>query len=193
MMELIPVEIGLIPIFVAVLLGPLLIKRIERNLEAFLFLMGVCAVAVSRSWHIGIVEEAVQEPVVVGIVLSVLLVGLIAHYIRPNFLQSINDILLDRITMKVIFLEIVVVLGLLAAIITPILAFFVLVEAVNHLPLTRKTRAKITIFGMSFHFSRGCSCPGRWAILSDSYYKNAGCTSFSGLLAIGTAKPVHNY
>lgn len=147
MMELIPVEIGLIPIFVAVLLGPLLIKRIERNLEAFLFLMGVGAVAISRSWHIGIVEEAVQEPVVVGIVLSVLLVGLIAHYIRPNFLQSINDILLDRITMKVIFLEIVVVLGLLAAIITPILAFFVLVEAVNHLPLTRKTRAKITIFG----------------------------------------------
>jgi predicted cation transporter len=137
----------LIPIFVAVLLGPLLIKRIERNLEAFLFLMGVCAVAVSRSWHIGIVEEAAQEPVIVGIVLSVLLAGMIAHYIRPNFLQSINDILLDRITMKVIFLEIVVVLGLLAAIITPILSFFVLVEAVNHLPLTRKTRAKITIFG----------------------------------------------
>jgi predicted cation transporter len=49
--------------------------------------------------------------------------------------------------MKVIFLEIVVVLGLLAAIITPILSFFMLVEAVNHLPLTRKTRAKITILG----------------------------------------------
>ena len=147
MMELIPVEIGLIPIFVAVLLGPLLIKRIQRNLEAFLFLMGVCAVAVSRSWHIGIVEDAVQEPVVLGIVLSGLLTGLIAHYIRPNFLRSINDILLDRITMKVIFLEIVVVLGLLAAIITPILSFFVLVEAVNHLPLKRNTRAKIMIFG----------------------------------------------
>ncbi|MHB8120165.1 MAG: DUF1646 family protein [Methanothrix sp.] len=141
------VEIGLIPIFVAVLLGPLLVERIERNLEAFLFLMGVCAVAVSRSWHIGIVEEAAQEPVVIGIVLSMLLAGLIAHYIRPNFLRSINDMLLDRITMKVIFLEIVVVLGLLAAIITPILSFFVLVEAVNHLPLTRRTRAKITIFG----------------------------------------------
>jgi predicted cation transporter len=39
------------------------------------------------------------------------------------------------------------VLGLLAAIITPILSFFMLVEAVNHLPLMRKTRAKITILG----------------------------------------------
>ncbi|HUS76949.1 MAG TPA: DUF1646 family protein [Methanothrix sp.] len=146
-MELIPVEIGLIPIFVAVLLGPLMIKRIERNIEAFLFLMGVCAVAISRSWHIGIVEEAVQKPVVVGIVLTVLVAGLIAHYIRPNFFRSINDLLLDRITMKVIFLEIVVVLGLLAAIVTPILSFFVLVEAVNHLPLTRKARANITVLG----------------------------------------------
>jgi predicted cation transporter len=141
------VEIGLIPIFLAVLLGPLLIKRIEQNLEMFLFLMGICAVAISRSWHIGIVEEAIQEPLVVGIVLTVLLAGLTAHYIRPDFLRNINAILLDRITMKVIFLEIVVVLGLLAAIITPILSFFMLVEAVNHLPLTRKTRAKITILG----------------------------------------------
>jgi len=141
------VEIGLIPIFLAVLIGPLLVKRIERNLEAFLFLMGACAVALSRSWHIGLVEEAVQEPLVVGMVLSVLLAGLIAHYIRPDFLRSINAILLDRITMNVIFLEIVVVLGLLAAIITPILSFFVLVEAVNHLPITHKTRAKITVLG----------------------------------------------
>jgi predicted cation transporter len=146
-MELIPVEIGLIPIFVAVLLGPLLIRRIERNLEAFLFLMGVCAVAISRSWHIDIVEEAIHEPIVIGIVLSVLVLGLIAHYIRPDFLRRINDMLLDRVTMRVIFLETVVVLGLLSAIITPILSFFVLVEAVNHLPLTRRTRAKITILG----------------------------------------------
>ncbi len=45
------VEIGLIPIFLAVLLGPLLIKRIEQNLEMFLLLMSICAVAISRSWH----------------------------------------------------------------------------------------------------------------------------------------------
>ena len=146
-MEMMPVEIGLIPIILAVLLGPLLVKKIQRNLEAFLFLMGACAVALSRSWHIDLVEEAVQEPVVVGIVLSVLAVGLIVHYLKPHFLQDINGILLDGITMKVIFLEIVVVLGLSAAIITPILPFFVLVEAVNHLPILRRTRANVTALG----------------------------------------------
>lgn len=145
-MELVPVEIGLIPIIVAVLLGPFFIKKIEHNLEAFLFLMGACAIAVSRSWHIGLVEDAVQEPVVIGTMLSVLVAGLIVHYYRPHFLRWINDNLLDGITMKVIFLEIVVVLGLSAAIITPILPFFALVEVVNHLPIQRKTRASLTLF-----------------------------------------------
>jgi predicted cation transporter len=144
-MELTPVEIGLIPIIMVVLLGPIFVKKIEHNLEAFLFLMGACAVAISRSWHIGFVEEAVQEPVVIGIVLSVLVAGLIVHYFRPHFLRWINDLLLDEITMKVIFLEIVVVLGLSAVIISPILPFFVLVEVVNHLPLLRRTRASLMI------------------------------------------------
>jgi len=40
--------------------GPFFIKRVERNLEAFLFLMSACAVALSRTWHIGLVEEAFQ-------------------------------------------------------------------------------------------------------------------------------------
>lgn len=145
-MVLIPVETGLIVIFLVVLLGPLLIKRIERNLEAFLFLIGACAIVLSRSWHIDLVEEAVQEPVVIGILLSVLVAGLIVHYRRPHFLHGINDILLDGITMKVIFLEIVVV-GLSAAIITPIIPFFVLVEAVNYLSLPRGSRAIITALG----------------------------------------------
>ncbi len=126
-MVLIPVETGLIVIFLVVLLGPLLIKRIERNLEAFLFLIGACAIVLSRSWHIDLVEEAVQEPVVIGILLSVLVAGLIVHYRRPHFLHGINDILLD--------------------IITPIIPFFVLVEAVNYLSLPRGSRAIITALG----------------------------------------------
>jgi len=59
-MEMNPAEIGLIGIVVAVLVGPFFIKRVERNLEAFLFLMSACAVALSRTWHIGLVEEAFQ-------------------------------------------------------------------------------------------------------------------------------------
>jgi len=183
-MELIPVELGLIPIFVAVLLGPLLIKEIEHNLEAFLFLMGACAVGVSRSWHISLVEEAVQEPVIVGMVLSVMVVGLLVHYYRPHFLRGINDMLLDGITLKVIFLEIVVVLGLSAAIITPILPFFVLVEVVNHLPLQRWTRAKLTIFACISIFL------GAALALVEEPYSAIAATKMQGTLSSASLLPL---
>ena len=191
-MALAPVELGLIPIFVAILLGPLLVKRIEQNIETFLFLMGICAVAISRSWHIGLVEDAIQEPIIVGIVLSVLVAGLTAHYLGPHFLRGINDALLDEITMKVIFLEIVVVLGLSAIIITPILPFFLLVEVANHLPLTAQDTGKPYDNGKLIHMPRSCSGSGRDAALYDSHNENAGHSPFDKCLAIGTAKPIRN-
>ncbi len=175
-MALAPVELGLIPIFVAILLGPLLVKRIEQNIETFLFLMGICAVAISRSWHIGLVEEAIQEPIIVGIVLSVLVAGLTAHYLGPHFLRGINDALLDEITLKVIFLEIVVVLGLSAIIITPILPFFLLVEVVNHLPLKRRTRAKLTIMASL------SICLGAVLALVETPYSTIAITKMQGSL-----------
>lgn len=146
-MGLNPAEYGLIVVLAAVILAPLLVPRIRRNLEAFLFLMGLCAAFLSQSRQIAVVEEAIGVPVVIGTMLSVIAIGFVAHYGKSDILQSINSILLDRISLKVIFLELVVVLGLLAAIITPILSLFVLVEAINHLPLHQRTRAMMTLSG----------------------------------------------
>ena len=137
-------ESGLLVILVAVLIGPFIAKKIEQNFEAYLLLMSLCAVALSRSWRLDIVEETVREPLLVSAVLIVLLAGAILRYRRPHF-EGLNHYLLDGTTLKIIFFEIVVVLGLFASILTPILPFFVLMEVVNHLPLTRKTRAKLTI------------------------------------------------
>jgi predicted cation transporter len=148
-MELNPAELGLYVIIVAVLVGPLVIKRIKQNLEAFLFLMGICAIAISRSWHIDSIEDAIQSPVVLGMVLSMLLAGAIIRYRGMHF-KSLNHVIGDKITQKVIFFEVVVVLGLLASIVTPVLPFFVLVEVVNLLPLERPTRTILmTLAGLS--------------------------------------------
>ena len=138
------VELGLLVILVAVLIGPFIAKKIEQNFEAYLLLMSLCAVALSRSWRLDIVEEAVSEPLLVSAVLIILLAGAILRYRRPHF-EGLNHYLQDGTTLKVIFFEIVVVLGLLASILTPILLFFVLMEVVNHLPLKRKTQARLTI------------------------------------------------
>lgn len=141
-MGLNPVDLGLAGIILATLIGPFVIKRVERNLEAFLFLMALCAVALSKTWQIGIVEEALQSPVVIAIVLSVLLGGAIVRYWRPHPDQISMS---DGISLKVVFFEIVVVLGLLASIITPIIPFFVLVEVVHLLPIEKRARASLMI------------------------------------------------
>ncbi len=137
-------ESGLLVILVAVLIGPFIAKKIEQHFEAYLLVMSLCAVALSRSWRLDIVEETLREPLLVSAVLIVLLAGAILRYRRPHF-EGLNRYLLDGTTLKVIFFEIVVVLGLFASVITPILPFFLLMEVVNHLPLKRKTRAKLTI------------------------------------------------
>ena len=46
-MQFDPLDIGLFVIVLIVLLGPFLVKKIEHNLEAFLFVMGVLAVTIS--------------------------------------------------------------------------------------------------------------------------------------------------
>jgi len=48
-MQVTPIDIGLFAIVLVVLLGPFLVKKIEHNLEAFLFVMGVLAVP-RASW-----------------------------------------------------------------------------------------------------------------------------------------------
>ncbi len=43
------VDIGLFAIFLIVLAAPFKVKLAEKNLEAFLFLMGVCAVTITTA------------------------------------------------------------------------------------------------------------------------------------------------
>ncbi|MBN1322811.1 MAG: DUF1646 family protein [Methanotrichaceae archaeon] len=154
-----PAEIGLMGIVMAVLVGPFFIKRVERNLEGFLFLMSACAVAISKTWHIGLVEEAFQSTVIVGILLCVLAVGSVIRYRRPNP-DGMNNSFIDGITLKVIFFEIVVVLGLLAGIVTPIIPFFVLVEVVHLLPIERKARASLMLLACLSVLLGAAATPG---------------------------------
>lgn len=138
------IESGLLVILVAVLAGPFIAKGIEQNLEAYLLLMSLCAVALSRSLQLDIVKETISEPLLVSAVLIILLAGAALRYRKP-WPKGLDHTLLDETSLKVLFFEIVVVLGLFASVITPILPFFILMETVNHLPLERKTRVKLTM------------------------------------------------
>jgi len=158
------VDIGLFAIVLVVLIGPFMVKKIEHNLEAFLFVMGVLAVTISGfestaalqaigysheqiaevGWNMKLVMEAVMEPVVKGIVPAVLVAGLLFHYGRDKAQRAMTSIL-DKVSIKLLVFMIVVILGLASSVITAIIAALLLVELVNCMPLDRQTKINVVI------------------------------------------------
>ena len=156
------IDLGLFAIVLMVLLGPFLVKKIEHNLEAFLFVMGVIAVTLSGfeshdnlvrlygdsiphvGWNMHLIMEAIEEPVIKGIVPAVLVAGLLFYYGRDKVQVGINA-LLKKVPLKILVLVMIIVLGLSASIITAIIASLLLVELINAMPMDRKTRVNIAI------------------------------------------------
>ncbi|MCX6676426.1 MAG: DUF1646 family protein [Methanothrix sp.] len=139
-----PVDIGLGVVALAVLIGPFTVKKIEHNLEAFLFVMGVLSVTIASVWEMKLVEEAVMEPVVKGIVPAVLVAGMAFHYGRSRA-QSAMSYILDHVSLKAVAFVMIVGLGLMSSIITAIIAALLLVELVNCMPLERKDKINLVI------------------------------------------------
>jgi predicted cation transporter len=151
---------GLGIIFLIVLLGPFLVKKIEHNLEVFLFSMGVLAVTVNSfflkvspgtesgaegtlpNWNFHLVERALVDPVEIS--LAVLFAGLIFHYGRGH-IRTIMQKIMTRIPLKIVVFTVIVMLGLLSSVITAIIAALFLVEIISALKLSRKTMVNLTI------------------------------------------------
>lgn len=139
-----PVDLGLGILALAVLVGPFTVKKIEHNLEAFLFVMGVLSVTIAGVWEMKLVEEAVMEPVVKGIVPAVLVAGMAFHYGRSKA-QSAMSHILDHVSLKAVVFVMIVGLGLASSVITAIIAALLLVELVNCMPLERKDKINLVI------------------------------------------------
>ncbi|HOL49721.1 MAG TPA: DUF1646 family protein [bacterium] len=139
---------GQVIIILLVLLLPLLVHRVEKNLETFLFVMGVLSATISHFsgpehvWSLHLVEEALVEPI--KITLAVCIAGFLFKRFRQSITKSIahSEALLGPHVFAFFF---IVGLGLLSSIITAIIAALVLVEIINALPLDRKFETRLTI------------------------------------------------
>jgi predicted cation transporter len=160
------IAIGLFIIFLIVLIGPFKIKIIEQNLEVFLFICGVLALTISgyahlvdaagqvieTGWRLAIVEEALVAPVYItnslhlpiGIVQIVLIFGLIIYKWHEPIHGAIRT-MAEKLSLKVMAFILIAVLGLFSSVISAILAAIILVEMVNALPLTRKSKIDLTV------------------------------------------------
>jgi len=163
-MQFDPLDIGLFAIVLLVLVGPFMVKKIEHNLEVFLFIMGILALTISSfysreslqaigytehqmelvGWNMEIVMEAIKEPIIKLIVPMVLLAGIIFHYGRSYAQQAMNSII-KVVPAKIVVFLIVFILGLSSSIITAIIASLLLVELMNCMPFDRKTKINLVI------------------------------------------------
>jgi len=134
--------VGLSFIFVVVLLGPFIDKRIERNLEGFLFLMGLISATISKAWSPDLVQEGLIAPI--EITLAVLGAGALFHYLRKP-MDSGMKALLRRVPLPGVIWFAIVILGLLSSVISAIIASLILVEFITVLPLHRRSEVHLTI------------------------------------------------
>ncbi|MCK4970336.1 MAG: DUF1646 family protein [Thermoplasmata archaeon] len=153
-------------IFFTVLSLPFFIRKVEHNLEVFLFVMGFIAVTANTLlmdfpekaleaalasggahslppiWTGALVIAAIEDPLMITV--AVLAAGFVFHYGRDQFKAGIAK-LIDKMSLKLFFAFIVILLGMVASIITAIIAALLLVEVITVLQLDRKTETELTI------------------------------------------------
>jgi predicted cation transporter len=134
--------LGLCLLFLVVLIGPFLNKKIEANLEAFLFIMGILGASLSDAWCVALIHEGFTAPIY--ITLAVLGAGLLFHYLRKYIDHAMRRILITW-PLKAIVCIAIIVLGLLSSIISAIVAALLLVELITVLPLHRRAEVNLTI------------------------------------------------
>ncbi len=138
------VDIALFAIFLIVLAVPFKVKLAEKNLEAFLFVMGCLAVTITSKWGFDLVKLAFEEPIVKGIVPAVLVAGLAFFYGKGAFQSFING-LVKTVPMPMLVFLIVFLCGMISSIITAIITSLFLVEIVNLMPMERKDKINLVI------------------------------------------------
>ncbi len=138
----------LIVVFLIILLFPLLVKKVEHNIELFLLVVGVATVTLShffgpeRLWSPALLESALVEPV--KITAATLIFGLLFRAFREPLKRSI--VRLERAMGPQVFAFLLILaLGLLSSVITAIIAALVLCEVVSALSLDKKYETRMVI------------------------------------------------
>ncbi len=137
-----PVILALFAVLALVLLLPFLVKKVEENLELFLFAMGVVAVTVSAQWSLPLLEEGLLEPIKISA--AVLVAGLLFKFLRPAARKAVGRSV-ATLGVKGFSFAVVVVLGLVSSVITAIIAALLLVEVIDCMKLDRKDEIRLVV------------------------------------------------
>ena len=139
----------LIIIFILILLLPLLVKKVEHNLELFLLVIGSVTLMLSHLLgpepllSLRLAESALLEPV--KLTLATLVFGLAFRALRGPMKKKIVAIE-DTLGPRLFAFLLIFLLGLISSVITAIIAALVLCEVVSAINLDKKYETRLVIF-----------------------------------------------
>jgi predicted cation transporter len=134
--------LGLVVILILVLFLPFSVKKVEHNLEIFLFIMGILAASISGVMDAHLIRKALVDPI--NITIAVFVAGLLTKWLQTPLERSIQGA--SRIlSPRVFFALTVIMLGLVSSIITAIIAAIILVMIINVLPLDRQSEIRFAV------------------------------------------------
>ncbi len=136
--------IGLLVVLILVLVLPFCFKKVEHNLEIFLFVMGILSVIISGVLNLQLLEEIAKDINLYIITGAVLIAGFLFKFTKKkinNFISYVQN----KLPEPVLIFLIVVVLGFISSVITAIIAALILVEIVQGLHITHKAKIRLTI------------------------------------------------
>lgn len=134
--------LGLSIILIMVLFLPFTVKIVERNLEVFLFIMGVLTVIVSQVLDSALIFKAIQDPI--HITLAVIIAGLLFRWLQDPMEKGILG-MSKAIPFRLFAALTVIILGIISSVITAIIAAIVLVAIVSVLRLDRQSEIRFVI------------------------------------------------
>lgn len=138
----------LILIFFVILLLPLLVKKVEHNIELFLLATGIVTVTLSHAlgpeplWGLRLLESSLVEPI--KITVATLIFGLAFRALRDRVKTGIVSVERAMGPRPFAFL-LILALGLLSSVITAIIAALLLCEIVTALSLDKKYETRLVI------------------------------------------------
>ncbi len=125
-----------------VLIGPIVIRPIERNVEMFFLVVGVLTACLMGQFSTALIRACLREPL--SFTLAVLVFGAGFHLLR-DYLDRLFASAVQVLDLPVACFGLTIVLGFLAAFITPVVSALVFVEAISALRFERSTEIAATV------------------------------------------------
>lgn len=123
---------------------PLVVRKVEENLELFLLVMGVAAALVSNVLNLeelGRIFSNINLYLITGVVFALSL----AFKLLENKIDFVAGTVLEKLPLKLAVALVILLLGLLSSVITAIIASLLLAEIISMLPISRKQAVRVNI------------------------------------------------